>query len=60
MRRRHFLPLALCLPLTRQAWAQPTPEPEDAPQVPSHYKVSSAQLQGAVTGLMISFEAKSL
>ena len=49
MRRRHFLPLALCLPLTRQAWAQPTtPEPEDAPQAPPHYNVSAAQLQAAV------------
>lgn len=49
MRRRHFLPIALCLPLTRQAWAQPTtPEPEDAPQALPHHKVSEAQLQAAV------------
>jgi hypothetical protein len=44
MRRRHFLPLALCLPLTRLAWAQPTTsEPEDdQPQALPHYKVSAA------------------
>jgi len=49
MRRRHLLPIALCLPLTRLAWAQPTtPEPEDAPQPPPHYNVSAAQLQAGV------------
>jgi hypothetical protein len=49
MRRRHFLPIPLCLPLTRLAWAQPTtPEPEDAPQPPPHYNVSAAQLQAGV------------
>ena len=48
MRRRHFLP-TLCLPLTRQAWAQPADsEPEDAPQALPHYKVSAAHLQAAV------------
>lgn len=49
MRRRLFLPIALCLPLTRLAWAQPmTPEPEDTPQPPPHYNVSAAQLQAGV------------
>ncbi|HPW30459.1 MAG TPA: DUF1439 domain-containing protein [Rhodoferax sp.] len=49
MRRRHFLPIPLCLPLARLAWAQPTtPEPEDAPQPPPHYNVSAAQLQAGV------------
>jgi len=49
MRRRHFLPIPLCLPLTRIAWAQPTaPDPEDAPQAPPHYNVSAAQLQAGV------------
>ncbi len=49
MRRRHFLPIALCLPLTRLAWAQPTtPEPEDVPQAPPHYNVSAAQLHAGV------------
>ena len=57
MRRRYLLPffpfaiLALCLPLTRMAWAQPAnPEPEDAdaPQALPQYKVSAAQLQAAV------------
>jgi len=54
MRRRHLLPIALCLPLTRLAWAQqqpatPDPEPEDdAPQAQPHYKVSAARLQAAV------------
>ena len=49
MRRRHFLPIPLCLPLTRLAWAQPnTPEPEDAPQPLPHYNVSAAQLQAGV------------
>lgn len=49
MHRRHFLPIALCLPLTRLAWAQPTiPEPEDPPQALPHYKVSAARLQAAV------------
>ncbi len=49
MRRRHFLPIPLCLPLAQQAWAQPTtPEPEDQPQPPPHYNVSIVQLQAAV------------
>jgi hypothetical protein len=53
MRRRHLLPIALCLPLTRLAWAQqqptaPEPEEEDAPQALPHYKVSAARLQAAV------------
>jgi len=47
MRRRHFLPITLCLPLARLAWAA-SPEPEDMPQALPHYKVSSAQLQAAV------------
>lgn len=50
MRRRRFLLVTLCLPFTRLVWAQPdTPEPEDAPQPPPHYKVSAAQLQASVT-----------
>lgn len=52
MRRRHLLPIALCLPLSRLAWAQQqpnTPEPEDdTPQALPHYKVSAARLQAAV------------
>jgi hypothetical protein len=49
MRRRRFLPIPLCLALTRLARAQPaTPEPEDAPQPAPHYKVSAAQLQSSV------------
>ena len=54
MRRRHLLPIALCLPLARLAWAQQqptTPEPEeegDTPQALPHYKVSAARLQAAV------------
>lgn len=50
MRRRHLLPIALCLPLTRLAWAQQptTPEPEDPPPALPHYKVSAARLQAAV------------
>ena len=53
MRRRFLLPVALCLALTRLAWAQPTDDeaddaPDDAPQALPHYKVSAAQLQGAV------------
>lgn len=54
MRRRHLLPIALCLPLTRLAWAQQqptTPEPEeeeDTLQALPHYKVSAARLQAAV------------
>lgn len=50
MRRRHILPIALCLPLTRLAWAQQptTPEPEDPPPALPHYKVSAARLQAAV------------
>jgi len=50
MRRRHFLPIAMCLPLIRLALAQTTtPEPEDSPQALPHYKVSAARLQAAVT-----------
>ena len=49
MRRRHFLPIAMCLPLIRPALAQPTTlEPEDPPQALPHYKVSAARLQAAV------------
>ena len=49
MRRRHFLPVPLCLPLARLAWAQPTTsEPEDTPQAQPHYNVSAAQLQAGV------------
>jgi hypothetical protein len=50
MRRRHFIPLSLCLPLARLAWAQPaTAEAdEDAPPALPHYKVSTATLQAAV------------
>jgi len=49
MRRRHFLPIALGLPLTRLARAQPsTPELEDPSQALPHYKVSAARLQAAV------------
>jgi len=54
MRRRHLLPIALCLPLTRLAWAQQQPatsepeEDEDTPQALPHYKVSAARLQAAV------------
>ena len=49
MRRRHFLPIPLCLPLTRLAWAQPSvPEPEGAPQALPHYNISAAQLQAGV------------
>ncbi|MBC7916996.1 MAG: DUF1439 domain-containing protein [Rhodoferax sp.] len=40
---------ALCLPLTRHAWAQPADsDVEDAPQTLPRYKVSAAQLQSAV------------
>ena len=49
MRRRFFLPFALCLPLTRLAWAQPAVAgADDAAQAQPHYKVSAAQLQAAV------------
>ena len=49
MHRRHFLSLALCLPLTRLARAQPTDaEPGDVPLASPHHKVSTAQLQAAV------------
>lgn len=53
MRRRHLLPIALCLQLSRLAWAQqqpaaPEPEEEDSPQALPHYKVSAARLQAAV------------
>lgn len=49
MRRRHFLPIPLCLPLARLASAQPnTPESEDAPQALPHYNVSLARLQTGV------------
>jgi hypothetical protein len=52
MRRRHLLPIALCLPLSRLAWAQQLPaapeaEDDEAPAQP-HYKVSAARLQAAV------------
>lgn len=70
--RRSLLPLALCLPLTRQAWAQPIPtEPQDdQPQALLHYTVSAAHLQAGVAqrfsmrypaaGLTISFETTPL
>ena len=53
MRRRLLLPIALCLPFTRLAWAEPAEsksdsEPEDAPQALPRYKVSATQLQAAV------------
>jgi hypothetical protein len=49
MRRRHFIPLALCLPLTQLAWAQTSSEPEDdTPPALPHYNVSTAALQAAV------------
>ncbi len=49
MRRRFFLPFALCLPLSQLAWAQPADdEADEAPQAQPHYKVSAAQLQAAV------------
>ena len=47
MHRRHFLPVAVCLPLAHLAWAQPE-EPDDPPQTQPQYKVSAAQLQAAV------------
>jgi hypothetical protein len=51
MRRRALLPLALCLPLSRLAWAgssdAPTEADDDAPALP-RYKISKAQLQRAV------------
>ena len=47
MRRRLFLPIPLCLPLARLAWAQPA-EPEDEAQTQPHYKVSAAALQAGV------------
>jgi hypothetical protein len=52
LRRRHLLPIALCLPLARLAWAQQQPdtsEPEeDESQALPRYKVSAARLQAAV------------
>ena len=54
MHRRLFLAIALCLPLTRLAWAAPADtepgntEPEGTPQALPRYKVSAAQLQAAV------------
>jgi hypothetical protein len=49
MRRRHFLPITLCLPFARLAWAQPrASEADDTPQALPHYEVSVAQLQAAV------------
>lgn len=60
MRRRQFIPLALCLSLARLAWAQPaSDEPADdaAPALP-HYKVSTAALQAAVaTRFPLRYEA---
>jgi len=47
MRRRHFLPIALCLPIAPLAWAE-EPEADDAPQALPHHKVSAAALQAAV------------
>lgn len=48
MHRRFFLPLLLCLPLPRLAWAEPQPEAEDEPPKQPSYKVSMAALQAAV------------
>lgn len=51
MRRRIFLPAALCLPLGRLAWAasaDTSRAPDDEPQALPHYTVSAAQLQQAV------------
>lgn len=52
MRRRHIFPIALCLPLSRLAWAQQqpaAPEPEeDPPAALPRFKVSAARLQAAV------------
>ena len=51
VRRRALLPLALCLPLSRLAWAasgDAATEAEDAPQTRPSYTVSAAQLQRAV------------
>ena len=49
MRRRHLLLALLYLPLTRMAWAQPTPsEPEDLPPARPQHKVSAAAIQAAV------------
>jgi hypothetical protein len=49
MRRRFFLPAALCLPLAPLAWAEPTePEPVDPPQALPHFTVPADQLQRAV------------
>jgi hypothetical protein len=51
MRRRALLPLALCLLLSRLAWADsgdvPAQVDDDAPALP-RYKISQAQLQRAV------------
>lgn len=51
MRRRHLLPLALCLPLARLAWAQPATaeRDDDTPPALPQYKVSAAALQSAVS-----------
>ena len=54
MRRRHLIPLALCLPvflpLGGLAWGASTDTDltDDAPQAPPHYKVSAALLQQTV------------
>ena len=47
MYRRLFLATALCLPLTRPAWAE-EPEAESEPGALPQYKVSAAALQAAV------------
>lgn len=47
MHRRLFLATALCLPLTRRAWAE-EPEAESEPGALPQYKVSAAALQAAV------------
>jgi hypothetical protein len=47
MHRRLFLATALCLPLTRRAWAEEQ-EAESEPGALPQYKVSAAALQAAV------------
>ena len=67
MRRRHLIPLALCLPvflpLGGLAWgaSTDTDPTDDAPQAPPHYKVSAALLQQAVAQRFpLRYEARDL